>query len=387
MAVREWTDRHGNIRYTVDYYPNGRKGKRRPFRLPIGTTRDQAEKIEADVRSRKKKSYIQPANPNSSIARLIRQYAPIPTEDKAKKKNKKSPTYCELHQSSDTARDKGSYFKTHILPFFGHMTIPDLSNAHITAYKQQMKSKTYKGKAITNRTITKGLHYFSAFLKWAAREHNIRPNSLLYFEKMPHARLLPVILTLEEALAFIKAGASKCKYSFRCSTNTNPKCPYRVAYNVMFKTFFYLGLRNRAVRTMRWENFDWTKHAVKTLEKGNKVKWHPLPDDLFDELQHLYIASISEWVFPSPIDIKKPIDKISRGVARARTLAGISKRIYPHLLRHSIGTHLLDSGVDIREIQDFLGHSHISTTEFYTQVSLEMKRRALEKAGIKTTKM
>jgi site-specific recombinase XerD len=82
-----------------------------------------------------------------------------------------------------------------------------------------------------------------------------------------------------------------------------------------------------------------------------------------------------------------PINNLHRAVARAKNRAGITKRVYPHLLRHSIATYLVDSDIDIRQIQSFLGHSQITTTEWYTQVSLEKKRQILEKAGFKTSKI
>jgi integrase/recombinase XerD len=152
---------------------------------------------------------------------------------------------------------------------------------------------------------------------------------------------------------------------------------------VMIEIGLKVGLRKGAMRNMSWEKTDLKKGYVSVIDKGQKEKCYVLPPSVVQWLKLLKIArSIgSGRVFLSPksktpISITSLHDEFKRYVK----LAGLDdKGINLHRLRHTYGTNLYDGGMDIRDVQEAMGHEDIGSTLGYVEVSKKNLRNKIKR--------
>jgi len=136
----------------------------------------------------------------------------------------------------------------------------------------------------------------------------------------------------------------------------------------LFIEFMYSsGLRVSECAKLKWQDLDFNeKIGLLKKGKGKKDRLFILSNRLIEDLKNW--ERKSEYIFPNE-DEPLSTRTIQRSVKKAAKIAGIQKKVYSHLLRHSFATHLLESGVDIRIIQELLAHSNLQTTQFYTNIS------------------
>jgi len=104
--------------------------------------------------------------------------------------------------------------------------------------------------------------------------------------------------------------------------------------------------------------------------KGNKDRNFNIPEFLIEDLQHQSEKQKDKEYLFTGRNGKLSTRNIQKIVSSAAKRAGL-KKVHCHTLRHSFATHLLENGIDIRKIQELLGHSNLSTTQIYTHVSTE----------------
>lgn len=182
-----------------------------------------------------------------------------------------------------------------------------------------------------------------------------------YFEKVLGRRIdvprpkrnktLPKILTAEEVRRMIASTQN-------------------IKHRLILKMLYGCGLRVSEVVLLRKEDLDFKESLIHVkLAKGKKDRFVKIPDSLKEELMSYCGLEKSELLFPSNRGGKLTTATIQAIVERSAKKAEIRKEVYPHLLRHSFATHLLEQGTDLRIIQKLLGHSDIRTTQRYTQIS------------------
>ena len=166
---------------------------------------------------------------------------------------------------------------------------------------------------------------------------------------------LPSVLTKEEVLRVIDAFDSKKS-------------------KLMVSFMYACGFRVSELVNLKIKDLDFNEKIGHVRQaKGKKDRIFNIPNFLFNKIQKQAESQKeygSEFLFSGPKGAlsSRNIQKI---VSKAAKKAGIQKEVHPHTFRHSFATHLLENNVDIRKIQELLGHADLSTTQIYTHISTE----------------
>ena len=144
----------------------------------------------------------------------------------------------------------------------------------------------------------------------------------------------------------------------------------------ILELFYASGLRLSELCGARLENLDLDDGYIRVTGKGGKTRLVPvggrarvaLESYLKQERSQLVKSKTSSWIFLSIRGGKLSPERVREIVKQRAKLAGLKMNVYPHLLRHSFATHLLQNGADLRVIQEMLGHADIATTQIYTHV-------------------
>lgn len=141
----------------------------------------------------------------------------------------------------------------------------------------------------------------------------------------------------------------------------------------MLELFYSSGLRLSELCSLHWRDLDLADGLVRVLGKGSKVRIVPVGKFAREALENWRTESSGKLdapVFPGRNGSITP-RAIQLRIKQLANSQGLYKNVYPHLMRHSFASHVLESSGDLRGVQELLGHADIATTQIYTHLNYQ----------------
>ncbi len=254
----------------------------------------------------------------------------------------------------------------------GSFSINQINKWVIRNYLSSLYDKKMK-----NKTIMRRISSLRSFFRYLMKEKLIDKNPMEEIESPKKEKALPRALLYDQIVHLFNM----------CDVNT------------------YLGLRDRAIMELFYssalrlselvdldrQDFDETSLLINVYGKGKKQRVVPITKTaaqwikkyLYHEQRDLDTKEhkkqkVNDAIFLNRFGKRITVRSIDRNFKRYLKLSGFDENITPHTIRHTIATHWLENGMDLKTIQMLLGHSNLGTTTIYTHVSTKLKRKVYD---------
>lgn len=219
-------------------------------------------------------------------------------------------------------------------------------------------------------SIARKLSTLRTFFRYLVRQGAISRNPAEGMATPRRNRYLPKTLSVDEAVALMERGHGTTLLALRD--------------RAILELFYSSGLRISELTGIDLEALDLRDNLVRVLGKGGKERIVPVGNKAREALL-AYLEARGPLSGSPPLFVNCRGGRLTpRSIQRHLKIhllkAGIVKDATPHALRHTFATHLLDAGADLRAIQELLGHASLSTTQRYTQVSVDRLMEVYDRA-------
>ena len=228
------------------------------------------------------------------------------------------------------------------------------SNKDINSYLETLDIKTTS----YNRKVSAIIGYY----KYAIKEHENINLNVDYIKHAKNDKVYPKVIKSNDIYNMIK---------------TCPNDVIGIRNKTIIVMLYITGLRESELCNLTFSNINFEEGYIRNVGKGNKEKIIAIGDLLAITLKPYLINSrdkILNGLSSNYLFVNSDGEPLSRMtiynvVHNAATKANINLHVSPHTLRHCFATHMLENGADIRSVQEMLGHSDISTTQIYTNIT------------------
>ena len=222
-----------------------------------------------------------------------------------------------------------------------------------------------------SKSLQRLLSAIRSFYRWLMKEGLAENNPATAVRAPKSARKLPATLDADAVTQLL---------------NINDNSPLAIRDKAIMELFYSSGLRLSELAALKWGQIDTSSGMLTVTGKGNKTRMVPIGSYAasallawqkvrgnfagFDE-PHVFVSKLGKPISTRTIQVR------IRYWARRQ---GLPQQVYPHLLRHSFASHMLESSGDLRGVQELLGHADISTTQIYTHLDFQHLAKVYDKA-------
>lgn len=241
-----------------------------------------------------------------------------------------------------------------------------IDSQHVRSYMAQVHRQGLSG-----RSIQRLLSALRSLFKFLLRRHKIDSNPAVGVSAPKSPRKLPEVLNPDDLDHLL---------------NIEQQDPLAIRDRAMMELLYACGLRLAELRGLESSHIDWQQQTLRVTGKGRKQRIVPFGSKARTALEHWLqqraqlAASDEKALFVSRRGQRISAAAVQQRMKKWAGIKGMDQRLYPHLMRHSFASHMLESSQDLRAVQELLGHANLSTTQIYTHVDFQQLARVYDAA-------
>lgn len=228
---------------------------------------------------------------------------------------------------------------------------------------------------ISPRTLRRKKTVLQNFYRYLIKNNVTKKNPLLHISGFKLSKNLPHFVQKDQILSVITSPVDE-------------NLPFHAARDLMiFKMLYATGMRVSEITNLKNEDVDESRQILKVRGKRNKERFIPLHENFIKEFKiyqqikrNFFVERpVPEWLFLTDKGQKIYPRMIYRIVSNYLSIYTKSTKKNPHVLRHTLATHLLQEGADLNSIKELLGHANLSATQIYTHTNITHLKKVYEK--------
>jgi integrase/recombinase XerC len=219
-------------------------------------------------------------------------------------------------------------------------------------------------------SIARKLSAVRSFFKYLNRQGVLKNNPARLIATPRQEKRLPAVLTVDDALRLMEAPGKSDDTELRD--------------RAVLETLYSTGIRASELIGMNREDISRHDRLIRIRGKGRKERIVPVGNKALNAIDAYLRQRTARGepaaVFTGPSGNRLTARTVQRILENYRKKLGLTSKASPHTLRHSFATHLLESGADLRSLQELLGHASLSTTQRYTHLNIDMLMETYDRA-------